>query len=193
MRFLIVGLGNIGEDYTNTRHNVGFLIIDKLSQKNGFSFESKRYAFIAKDRVKNRLFYFIKPTTFMNNSGKAVRYWVNFLKLPLSNILIIVDDIALPLGRIRLRAKGGDGGHNGLHDIIYYLGSDEFPRLRFGIGDQFSKGRKVRHVLGGWNEDEYSILNNKIDLVHEAIKSFAFDGIAKSMSIYNQDMEVKNI
>lgn len=185
MRYLLAGLGNIGPEYHNTRHNIGFSILDRFAQKEGFVFEPSRYGDIGKKRIKNRVFFSIKPSTYMNNSGKAIRYWLNELKIPSENLLVVVDDLALPFGQIRLRSKGSDGGHNGLKSIIELVGSQDFNRLRFGIGDQFSKGRQVDYVLGEWDEDELKNLQNHIDRSLDAIKSFAFEGIGKAMTKFN--------
>ncbi|MFC2114085.1 aminoacyl-tRNA hydrolase [Bacteroidota bacterium] len=187
MKLLIAGLGNIGEEYANTRHNVGFSMLDYFADKHNIAFESVRYAFKTELRLKNRQFHFIKPTTFMNRSGKAIRYWLQKLDIPSENLLIVVDDVALPLGKIRLRFKGGDGGHNGLEDIIYHLQTENFARLRVGIGDDFPKGYQVEHVLGKWSEEELNVLNEKSPYIHDAIICFAFEGIAKAMTTYNSN------
>ncbi|MEA3494530.1 MAG: aminoacyl-tRNA hydrolase [Bacteroidota bacterium] len=186
MRFLIAGLGNIGDEYKNTRHNIGFTILDNIAEKENFVFEHARLAFIAKHKIKNRVFFYIKPTTFMNLSGKSIRYWLNYLKIPIENLIVIVDDIAIPFGKIRIRTKGGAGGHNGLEDIINVLGGQNFSRLRFGIGDEFSKGKQVKYVLGEWTDKEISILSDKSTIVYDSIKSIAFEGIAKAMTNYNK-------
>ena len=186
MRYLVAGLGNAGEEYNNTRHNAGFFALDYISVRENLTFESARYCFISKHRFKNRLIYFIKPTTYMNNSGKAVRYWLNYLQLPLSSLLVVVDDIALPTGTIRLRPRGGDGGHNGLNNIIYYLGTEDFARLRIGIGDVFSKGRQVDYVLGEWEKEELEIFNPKLPVIYNAIINFALEGVEKTMSKFNE-------
>lgn len=185
MRYLIAGLGNIGQEYQNTRHNIGFDILNTFCDKEQFVFESSRLAFIAKGRIKNKLLFFIQPTTYMNNSGKAVRYWLNELKIPKENLLVVADDIALPFGKIRMRQKGSPGGHNGIASIVEYLGTDNFPRLRFGIGDHFSKGKQVDYVLSTWTPDEQAELPLFIDKSTQAIKDFALQGINRAMSIHN--------
>jgi PTH1 family peptidyl-tRNA hydrolase len=187
LKLLIVGLGNIGEDYHLTRHNIGFSILDYFARKYDFQFESARYAFKAEHRIKNKQLVFIKPTTYMNRSGKAVRYWMNKLDLQARNILVLVDDIALPIGKVRLRAKGGDGGHNGLIDIIDLLQTQEFPRLRIGVGNDFPKGYQVDHVLGKWTPEEVEILSEKLSYIHDAIYSFIFEGVGKAMTKFNKN------
>lgn len=186
MRYLIAGLGNADEEYTKTRHNAGFMVLDYISEKERLIFEPARYCFIVKHRIKNKLIYFIKPTTYMNNGGKAVRYWLNYLQLPIANLLVIVDDIALPTGKIRLKAKGSDGGHNGLNSIIYHLGTEEFARLRIGIGDEFSRGRQVDFVLGEWEDEELDIFKPKLPLIYKAVKNFVLEGVEKTMSKFNE-------
>ena len=185
MKYLIAGLGNIGPEYSGTRHNVGFMVLDALAKKSGFIFESKRYADKAEYRFKGRTFILIKPTTFMNLSGKAISYWLQKEKIPDENLLVIADDIALPLGTIRLRKKGGAGGHNGLQDIIDHLGKDEFSRLRIGAGNGFPVGHQIKYVLGEWSEEEKNILLPKIDTAVEIIKSFGTIGIDRTMNAFN--------
>ena len=187
MKLLIAGLGNIGDEYADTRHNVGFSVLDYFAGKYNFSFESSRYAFKGELRLKNKQFHFIKPTTLMNRSGKAIRYWLQKLEIPSENLLVVVDDVALPLGKLRIRSKGGDGGHNGLTDIIYHLQTDNFARLRVGIGDDFPKGFQVEHVLGKWSDDELTLLKEKYPFIHDAIISFAFEGIGKAMTTFNSN------
>ncbi|MCU0370000.1 MAG: aminoacyl-tRNA hydrolase [Bacteroidales bacterium] len=172
MKYLIAGLGNIGDDYANTRHNIGFIVVDALARLSGVSFQSGRYADVARIRVKNKSLVLIKPTTYMNLSGKAVRYWLEAEKVPLENLLVVVDDIALPPGQLRLRMKGGPGGHNGLINIIETLGTEEFARLRFGIGNDFPKGYQTEYVLGQWTKAEEEPLVPKIEEAVEMIKSF---------------------
>lgn len=185
MKYLIVGLGNIGLEYENTRHNIGFMTLDFLAQKMQCTFESNRYAFTANFRHKGKAIWLAKPTTYMNLSGKAVNYWMNKENIPLENILIIADDIALPLGKLRMRAKGSDAGHNGIANIIEILGTNLFHRLRFGIGDTFSKGYMVDFVLGKWSSEEMGILKPKIELAAEMIISFAIAGAQNTMNRYN--------
>ena len=186
MRYLIAGLGNIGDEYANTRHNAGFIALDFIAEKENLIFESKRYCFVAKHRLKNRLLYFAKPATYMNNSGKAIRYWLNYLQIPISSLLVIVDDLALPSGTIRLRSKGGDGGHNGLSNIIENLGTDAFTRLRIGIGSEFSKGKQIDYVLGEWEKDELAAFKPKLPVIYEVVKNFVFEGVDRTMSKFNE-------
>jgi PTH1 family peptidyl-tRNA hydrolase len=186
MSFLIAGLGNIGNEYENTRHNIGFKIADELAKANNTTFALERLALFAEYRSRGKKVYIIKPTTFMNLSGKAVRYWMTQLKIQPQNLLVVLDDLALPFGTIRIRPKGSDGGHNGLKDIDANLGSNNYPRLRFGIGNEFAKGRQVDYVLGKWNADEMKVLDQKITLACEAINSFMFEGIERAMTKYNK-------
>ncbi|MDD2488982.1 MAG: aminoacyl-tRNA hydrolase [Bacteroidales bacterium] len=186
MKYLIIGLGNIGEEYSKTRHNVGFMALDYFA--NGIEsckFSIERHAYIAQTKHKGRTIILAKPTTFMNLSGKAVKYWIDKEKVPLENVLIIVDDIALDLGVIRMRMGGSAGGHNGLENIIEILGTNKFNRLRFGIGDNFSKGKQIDYVLGNFSEGEKATLNLKFDTVNEIIKSFSTIGMDRTMNAYN--------
>lgn len=185
MKYLIVGLGNIGEEYFETRHNIGFQILDSLATSFSTVFKQKRLAYVCEFKHKSRIFVLIKPTTFVNRSGKAVNYWLKKTKVPQENLLIILDDIALPFGAIRMKPKGGDAGHNGLINISISLGHENYPRLRFGVGNNFSLGKQVDHVLGQWTEDEKKILPEKIDKISEAIKSFGTIGIERSMNLFN--------
>jgi PTH1 family peptidyl-tRNA hydrolase len=185
MKYLIAGLGNIGPEYANTRHNLGFMVLDKLAEMAGFTFESKRYAWNAEFRFKGRTFILIKPTTFMNLSGKAISYWLKKENIPDENLLVIADDIALPLGALRLRKKGGAGGHNGLQDIIDHLGTDNFARLRIGAGSEFPMGFQIKYVLGEWSEEERKILAPKIESSVEIIKGFGTIGIDRTMNAFN--------
>lgn len=184
-KFLIVGLGNPGEEYDNTRHNIGFKILDSLADTLKVKFDSSRLAFTVEGKVKNKTFVLIKPTTFMNLSGKAVNYYLQQEKIPLSNLLVITDDIALPIATLRLRPKGSDGGHNGLKSINEVLGSTDYPRLRFGIGNEYPKGGQVNFVLGKWTNEEVKVILPKIQLALEAIKDFGLMGIEKTMNAYN--------
>lgn len=186
MKYLIAGLGNIGDEYANTRHNIGFIIADALTQSSGTSFLTDRYASVAKIRLKNRWLVVIKPSTYMNLSGKAVRYWLDKEKIPLENLLVMVDDIALPAGQLRLKMKGGDGGHNGLISIIETLGTDEFSRLRFGIGNDFAKGYQSDYVLGKWTKAEEEIIIPKISDAVELVKSFVLIGPELTMTRFNK-------
>jgi PTH1 family peptidyl-tRNA hydrolase len=174
MKYLIAGLGNIGDEYANTRHNIGFIVLDAFTRLSGVSFQSGRYADIARLRVKNKTLVLIKPTTYMNLSGKAIRYWLDAEKIPLENLLVVLDDIALPPGQLRLRMKGGPGGHNGLISIIETLETEEFARLRFGIGNDFAKGFQTEYVLGKWTKAEEEQLVPKVEEAVDLIKSFVF-------------------
>lgn len=185
MKFLIVGLGNIGVEYQNTRHNIGFQVLDALAEASNISFEIQRHAYRAEYKFKGRYFILIKPTTYMNLSGKAVRYWLNQEKIAPGNMLVIVDDIALPFGTIRLKKAGSDGGHNGLSDIVEKLGHNKFPRLRFGIGDNFPRGKQVDYVLSPWTTGEQAALPERIDKMIEAVKSFGTIGIDRTMNLFN--------
>ena len=186
MSFLIAGLGNIGEEYENTRHNVGFKVLDNLANKQGVPFKLERLAFFAEYRSRGKQVYLIKPTTYMNLSGKAVRYWMNELKVPQQNVLVVLDDLALPYGTLRLRAKGSDGGHNGLKDIDATLGNQNYARLRFGIGNEFAKGHQVNYVLGKWTPEEMKTLEEHCKRAGEAIHSFMFEGLGMAMTKYNK-------
>ncbi|MFA6923910.1 MAG: aminoacyl-tRNA hydrolase [Bacteroidales bacterium] len=185
-KFLITGLGNICEEYENTRHNIGFMILDAFAKKEKFSFSSKRYADVTEFKYKGKILFFIKPATFMNLSGNAVRYWLQKENILLENLLVICDDIALPLGSLRMKTKGGDGSHNGLTSIIETLGTSEFSRLRFGIGNNFPKGYQSDYVLGKWTHEEKQILTPKIEIAAEMIKSFVAFGSAKTMTDFNE-------
>lgn len=184
-KFLIVGLGNIGEEYAETRHNIGFKVLDHLADESGISFSSNRYAFTAKTRVKNKELVLVKPTTFMNLSGKAVNYYLQSEKVPLQNLLVVVDDLALPVGALRLKGKGSDGGQNGLKHINQTLGRQDYARLRFGIGNDYPRGTQVGYVLGHWNDEEKTVLKSKVPLAVDAIKAFALAGISIAMNQYN--------
>jgi PTH1 family peptidyl-tRNA hydrolase len=185
MKYLIVGLGNIGDEYANTRHNIGFIIADALSQQAEASFKSERYASMTKIRYRGKILVVVKPSTFMNLSGKAVRYWMDKENISAERTLIITDDIALPLGTLRMRKKGGDGGHNGLESIIVTLGTEAFPRLRCGIGSDFAHGYQSDYVLGKWTSEEEEIMIPKIKSATEMVKSFIVRGIDQTMTAYN--------
>ncbi|MEZ5083767.1 MAG: aminoacyl-tRNA hydrolase [Bacteroidales bacterium] len=185
MKYLIAGLGNIGDEYANTRHNIGFIIADALAQSGKIMFKPDRLADMAKMKFKARTLVIIKPSTYMNLSGKAIKYWLDKEKIPLENLLVIVDDIALPTGVLRLRIKGGDGGHNGLINIIETLGTQNFPRLRVGIGDEFAQGYQVDYVLGKWTKKEEVILLPKITTAVDIVKSFVTIGLVRTMNIFN--------
>lgn len=186
MKYLIVGLGNIGAEYDATRHNIGFDVADAFVIKHGGSFKLERHAYVAEVKWKGKQFIVIKPTTFMNLSGKAVKYWLDKEKIPVEQMLVIVDEMALPIETIRVRASGSHAGHNGLRDIQEVLGSTAYPRLRFGIGNDFPKGRQVEFVLGKWRSDELPYVKDKILKSVEVIESFATTGIERTMNAYNK-------
>ena len=186
MKYLIACLGNIGAEYDNTRHNIGFKIADRLAKDLEATFTTSRLAQVAEMRFKGKTLIVIKPTTYMNLSGKAVKYWLNEEKIPMENLLVVNDDIALPLGTLRLRKQGADGGHNGLTDIIEKLGTNVFCRLRFGLGDDFPRGRQVDFVLGQWKASEEPIVDEKVDMAVEIIKSFVTQGPDRTMNQYNK-------
>jgi len=184
-KFLIIGLGNIGDEYANTRHNIGFDVVNAFVQKHGGTFKVDRLAYVAEVKVKGKLFVCVCPTTYMNLSGRAFKYWLDKEKVPLENTLTIVDDLALPLDKIRLRSSGSDAGHNGLKDIQNILGTDQYPKLRFGIGNNFPKGRQADFVLSKWDKKEELIVQLKIEKCVEIIELFAFIGIAQTMTAVN--------
>ena len=184
-KYLIVGLGNIGEEYNNTRHNIGFKIIDKLVEKNETDWEVKKLADYSSFKKKGRQFLLIKPSTFMNNSGKAVRYWALKEKIPLQNILIITDDLHLPFGHLRLKSKGSPAGHNGLKDIENQLNTSNYPRLRFGIGQNYKTFDQVKFVLDQWDETEKTKINKRVSICTEAIVCFGLEGINNAMNKFN--------
>lgn len=185
MKYLIAGLGNIGEDYKHTRHNIGFDVADAFVARHEGAFKADRLADVAQCKWKGKIFVVIKPTTYMNLSGKAVKYWVDKEKIPLENVLVIMDELALPLEVLRLRPGGSDAGHNGLKSIQEVLGTNQYPRLRFGIGSDFARGRQVEYVLGSWTPQEWQIVQQKIDKCVEIIESFAAIGVERTMNSYN--------
>lgn len=185
MKYLIVGLGNIGAEYENTRHNIGFKVLDALAKESGTFFSSGRYANVAEAKFKGRTLILVKPTTYMNLSGKAVNYWLQHEKIPLERMLVVTDDIALPFGTIRVKAKGSDGGHNGLKDIIATVGHAKWPRFRFGVGSDFNKGSQVQYVLGEWHPEEEAAMQERLDKSVELIKSFTTIGIERTMNFFN--------
>lgn len=185
-KFLIVGLGNIGAEYAHTRHNIGFDVVQTFATKHGGVFKTDRLAETSEVKWKGKTFICIKPTTFMNGSGKAFKYWMDKEKILLENTLTIVDDLALPLNKLRLRPGGSAAGHNGLRDIEQALGTNNYPRLRFGIGNQYPKGMQVEFVLGKWMKEEQLLVNKKIEASIEIIESFAFAGLENTMNIYNK-------
>ncbi len=184
-KFLIVGLGNVGAEYDHTRHNIGFDVLDAFVTKNSGIYKLDRHAYMAEVKWKGKTFICIKPTTYMNLSGKAFKYWMDKEKIAVENTLTIVDDLALPLSKIRLRASGSDAGHNGLRDIQATLGTDKYPKLRFGIGNNYPKGMQVEFVLGKWFKEEVPVINQKITKCTEIIESFAAIGIEKTMNLAN--------
>ncbi len=186
MKYLITGLGNPGDEYAHTRHNIGFDILDSLAGESNVSFQDARYGFISEFKFKSRIFHLLKPSTFVNLSGKAVAFYVNKYKIPLENLLVVSDDIALPFGKLRLRSKGGDAGHNGLSDIIGILGTQSFARLRFGIGSDFPQGYQVEYVLGQFSPEEKTQLPERIGLACEIIKSFGTIGTPFTMNLFNR-------
>jgi len=185
MKYLIVGLGNPGPEYADTRHNIGFQVLDSLVAGSPFHFAPDRYADRAELRHKGRTLVLIKPSTFMNLSGKAVRYWMEQEKIISERVLVITDDLALPFGKIRLRASGGAGGHNGLTSIIALTGTETFPRLRFGIGSDFARGRQADYVLSAWSTEERATLEERIKLCGEAVMDFSLMGIGHAMNTFN--------
>lgn len=185
-KFLIVGLGNVGSEYEGTRHNAGFMVADTLADEKGISFKSCRYGEMAVVKVKNCEMHILKPSTFMNLSGVAVKYWLNKENLPVSDLLVIVDDISLPFGTIRIREKGSDAGHNGLKNIAEQLGTQNYPRLKFGVGNDFPKGGQIEYVLGRFNAEEKKELPMKLDNAAEAVKAFCLSGASFAMSHYNK-------
>ena len=186
MKYLIVGLGNIGYEYEGTRHNIGFTVLDAFAKASNTVFADRRYGFVAETLCRGRKLVLLKPSTYMNLSGNAVRYWMQQEKIPLENVLIIVDDLALPVGALRLKGQGSDGGHNGLKHIATILGTTNYARLRFGIGNDFSKGRQVDFVLGTFDSEEQKIVEAQAETVGEIIKSFCFAGLARTMNQFNK-------
>jgi PTH1 family peptidyl-tRNA hydrolase len=186
MKFLIVGLGNIGDEYAHTRHNIGFDVLDALIKPSNTFFDvNKRYGAAAEMRLKNHSLILLKPSTYMNNSGKAVRFWLQKENIPIEQCLIIVDDISLPLGTVRLRSKGSDAGHNGLKSIQEMIESENYPRLKFGIGNDFPTGTQVHYVLSRFSEEEQKIVDEKIVTAVNAVKSFCLEGMANAMNRFN--------
>jgi PTH1 family peptidyl-tRNA hydrolase len=185
MKYLITGLGNVGDEYADTRHNIGFIVADALALSLKASFGPGRFASVATGKLKGRSVTIIKPTTFMNLSGKAVRFWMSKENIPAENILVVVDDIALPLGSLRLRKSGSDGGHNGLISIIETIQTMDFPRLRIGIGNDFAKGYQVDYVLSRWTKEEEKILIPRIVTAVEMIQCFILQGVNRAMNLFN--------
>ena len=186
MNYLIVGLGNIGDEYARTRHNIGFRVVDTLAQEAGINFEDKRYGFIGTIKVKNQTLTLLKPSTYMNLSGNAVRYWMQKENIPLENVLIVVDDLALPFGTLRLKGKGSDAGHNGLKHIAATLGTQDYARLRFGIGNDFPRGGQIDFVLGHFTDEDLKTMDERVATACDIIKSFCLAGISITMNQYNK-------
>lgn len=186
MKYLIVGLGNIGSEYQGTRHNIGFDVLDELASREKLQFENLRYGAVAEYKFKGRTLVLLKPSTFMNLSGKAVRYWMQQENITQENLLVVVDDLALPLASIRMRQKGSDAGHNGLKNIQEIFGHNNYSRIRFGIGDNFSRGKQIDYVLGKWDKNELPELPQAIDISIDMIKGFATIGAATTMNLYNK-------
>ncbi|MBP2283813.1 PTH1 family peptidyl-tRNA hydrolase [Flavobacterium sp. CG_23.5] len=184
-KFLIVGLGNIGAEYVNTRHNIGFKVVDFLARKEGVNFETVKLGSLAEYKFKGRTLLLLKPNTYMNLSGKAVQYWMEKEKIPLENILIIADDLNLSFGSIRIRSKGSDGGHNGLKNINLVLNTQNYARFRFGISDEFKKGKQIDYVLGEWDDAEKTALPERLEVASEIIKSFGTAGLENTMTAFN--------
>ena len=185
MKHLIVGLGNIGPEYEGTRHNIGFRILDALAKASNISFQDRRYGFVAHMRVKNQELVLLKPSTYMNLSGNAVRYWMQQEKIPLENILILVDDLSLPVGTIRMRQGGSDAGHNGLKHIAQMLGTQSYNRLKFGIGNEFQRGGQIDFVLGKFSPEDEKIVDERALVACDAIRAYALSGMAFAMNHYN--------
>lgn len=184
-KYLIAGLGNIGAEYVNTRHNIGFKVLDHLARKEGLSFETAKLGAVAEYKFKGRTFLLLKPNTYMNLSGKAVQYWLQKENIPLENLLVITDDLNLPFGTIRIKPKGSDGGHNGLKNINLVLNTPNYTRFRFGISDEFKKGKQVDYVLGDWDAEENAKLGERLEVSTEVIKSFGTAGLENTMTGFN--------
>ncbi len=184
-KFLIAGLGNIGEKYEHTRHNIGFKVLDFLANKESLTWQTEKLGNLTTHKIKGRTFILLKPSTYMNLSGKAVNYWLEKEKIPLENLLVVTDDLNLPFGTFRIKGKGSDGGHNGLKDIQNTLQTATYNRFRFGISDAFSKGKQIDYVLGEWTEEEEKQLKERLDVATKAIESFGLAGINITMNTYN--------
>lgn len=185
MNYLITGLGNIGDEYVGTRHNIGFSVVDALAAEAGAVFQDKRYGAVAEMRLRGHKLILLKPSTYMNLSGNAVRYWVKEKKIDLERLLVVSDDIALPLGTLRMKPSGSEGGHNGLKSITQRLGTNQYARLRFGIGNEFVRGHQADFVLGKFSDDEATLLKERTAQACEAVKAFALSGIQFAMNHYN--------
>lgn len=186
MKYLIVGLGNIGAEYADTRHNIGFNVLDALAEASNAVFTTSRYGAVAEMKYKGRTLVLLKPSTYMNLSGKAVRYWLDAEKIPLENLLVVSDDIALPFGTLRMRPKGSAGGHNGLKNIAELLGTEEYARMRFGVGGEFARGHQVDYVLGEWTDEERKTMPERLKVFTEAILSFVTVGTERTMNFFNK-------
>ena len=184
-KYLIVGLGNIGADYVNTRHNIGFKALNHFANTHNIEFENRKLGALANYKLKGRIFLLLKPNTFMNLSGKAIKYWLDKEKIPMANLLVVTDDLNLSFGTLRFKTKGSDGGHNGLKDIQDKLNTNQYSRLRFGISDEFSKGRQVDYVLGLWSDEESSKLDERLSRVSQSLISFGMSGINETMNQFN--------
>ncbi|HJC96883.1 MAG TPA: aminoacyl-tRNA hydrolase [Candidatus Phocaeicola gallinarum] len=185
MKYLIVGLGNIGDEYRDTRHNIGFMVLDALAKASNIVFSDKRYGAVSTLSLKGRQLILLKPSTYMNLSGNAVRYWMQQEKIPLENVLIVVDDLALPFGSLRLKGKGSDAGHNGLKHIATTLGTQNYARLRFGIGNDFPRGGQIDYVLGHFGEEDMKLMPERLEMAGEIVKSFCLAGLNNTMNLYN--------
>lgn len=185
MKYLVVGLGNIGAEYRDTRHNIGFKVLDAFAEASNIVFSTQRYGDVAQVRVKNKILVLLKPSTYMNLSGEAVRYWMNKENIPLENVLIIVDDIALPFGAIRIKGKGSDGGHNGLKNIAALLGTQNYARIRFGVGNEFVRGAQIDYVLGNFTEEQSRELPDRMKVACDAIKAFCLSGLTFAMNNFS--------
>ena len=185
MKFLIVGLGNIGAKYESTRHNIGFKVLDFIAEQSSAFFIEEKYGDISSFKYKGKNIYLLKPNTFMNLSGLAVRYWLTKLKIDVKNLLVVTDDLNLEVGNLRMKKNGSDGGHNGLKDIQQTLSSNQYPRLRIGVGNNFPKGKQIDYVLGEWTKEEDLVLNQKMKIINEMVLSFCFAGIENTMNDFN--------
>ncbi|MDO5655004.1 MAG: aminoacyl-tRNA hydrolase [Flavobacteriaceae bacterium] len=184
-KFLIAGLGNIGEKYINSRHNIGFLVADEMAKNAGFPFVATNYGAMCQFKFRGRPVHILKPDTYMNLSGNAIDYWLKKEKIPISNLMVITDDLNLPFGTLRMRSKGSDGGHNGLKSIQEKLNTTQYPRLRFGIGDTFHQGKQVDYVLGDWTQEERELLQTRLEICSEAVFAFIFTGLNNAMNEFN--------
>ena len=185
MKYLVAGLGNIGDEYANTRHNIGFMMLNQLASDENLIFADKRYGLVTEYTCKGRIFVLLKPSTYMNLSGRAVNYWLQKVKVEPDHLLVLVDDIALPFGTLRLKGKGSDGGHNGLRNINEVLGTQEYARLRFGVGSDFSQGRQIDYVLGEWSDEEEKALPGRVKMTSDIIRSFGTIGLERTMNFFN--------